>query len=155
MTIYTWLAIFVIALVIEGCTNALIAVWFAPSALVSLVLALLNVNFTVQMIVFILLSAVLLLVFYKKIKENIQKKGVKTNTDAIIGKNAVVEEQINPGTVGRVKVGGISWSAFCPGEKEPIQQGKIVTVKGIEGVKLICELENTQNVNNAVFESKS
>ncbi len=135
--VYIWLLVIAASVISEMSTSALIAIWFAPSALVCAILAALNVPIYIQVLTFVVLSSVFMLLFYKKLKDNILKKSEKTNLDAIIGKNAVVEEEFSNLKVGRVKVGGISWSAVSESD-EAFEKGDIVTVKEISGVKLIC-----------------
>ena len=59
---------------------------------------------------------------------------VATNLDRVIGMDAVVTEDILKHEVGEVKVDGKKWSAIS---KEEFKKGDIVSVKKIEGVKLI------------------
>ncbi len=154
MEIYAWLIVFAAALFIEGMTNTLIAVWFAPSALICLALSLFGVPLWAQITVFVMLSALLMLLFYKKLRDNIAAKSEKTNLDAIIGKTAVVEEDIEPLGVGRVKVGGISWSAYIAPDASTVTKGEYVIIKEINGVKLLCEKVETPAEKSYVFTDK-
>ena len=149
MQIYAWLAVVALAVITEASTNALIAIWFAPSALVCMLLSALNVGIGIQIPIFIILSGVFMLLFYKKLRDNIASKSEKTNLDALIGKMAIVEEDIEPFGVGRVKAGGISWSAYSEYESETIKKGEHVTVKEINGVKLLCEKVKAPAGSNA------
>ena len=77
--------------------------------------------------------------FRKKFKEKTSFERVATNADAVIGKNAVVTEQIdNIHAKGAVKVDGKEWTARSDDGNIIISEGEIVTVLRIEGVKLIC-----------------
>ena len=60
--ILLWLAVVVVAIIIEIETVQIISVWFAASALVTMILAAFNCPLEIQLIVFVLLSAVLLIV---------------------------------------------------------------------------------------------
>ncbi|MBQ8758746.1 MAG: hypothetical protein IJZ20_03540, partial [Clostridia bacterium] len=73
MEIYIWLGIAIISVLVEISTAGLTAIWFAPAALLSMLLAIFNVPVSVQIPVFIIVSGLLMLIFYKKIKENIEK----------------------------------------------------------------------------------
>ena len=86
MEIYIWLGIAIASLILEVATSGLATIWFVPSALVSMVLALFKVPVSIQIASFIVLSALMIVLFYKKLKENIEKKSEKTNIDALIGK---------------------------------------------------------------------
>ena len=139
MEIYIWLGIAIVSVIAEMATAGLAAIWFAPSALLSMVLAIFKVPVSVQIPVFIITSGILMLVFYKKIKDNIDKKSEKTNIDAIIGKEGVAEEDIPQRSVGWVMIGGISWSAYISGTSQPVSKGDSVKVLKIDGVKLMVE----------------
>ena len=149
--IYVWLAVLVFSIVAEAASSALIAIWFAPSALVCIALAYFGVPLGAQITVFILLSAVLMLLFYKKLKDNIANKTEKTNLDALIGATGVVEEDISPLAVGRVKVGGISWSAYCREGQRTVKRGEYVRIDEINGVKLLCSPVETPKEQSYVF----
>ena len=150
--VYIWLLVIAASVLTEASTSSLIAIWFAPAALVSAILAALNVPVYIQVLVFVVLSSIFMLLFYKKLKDNILKKSEKTNLDAIIGKNAVVEEEFSNLKVGRVKVGGISWSAVSESE-ESFSKGDIVTIKEISGVKLICAKHIESDTKTYTFTS--
>ncbi len=137
-------------------TAGLTAIWFAPAALISMLLALFNFTAGIQISAFIIISGLLMLVFYKKIKDNIEKKSEKTNLDAIIGKEALVEEDIEERGIGRVKVGGISWAAYTETGTGTVRKGEYVKITAIDGVKLLCkktsEPQKTEKTENLISE---
>ena len=139
MEIYIWLGIAIASLILEVATSGLATIWFVPSALVSMVLALFKVPVSIQIASFIVLSALMIVLFYKKLKENIEKKSEKTNIYALIGKEAVAEEDISYRSMGRVKVGGMSWSAYIEKDSAEISKGDFVKILSIDGVKLKVE----------------
>lgn len=139
METYIWLGIAVISVIVEISTSGLAAIWFAPAALISMVLAILKLPVMVQISVFVIVSGILMLLFYKKLKDNIDQKAEKTNLDAIIGKEGVAEQDIPNRGIGRIKVGGISWSAYISNDAQPVSKGDYVKVLGIDGVKLLVE----------------
>lgn len=144
MEAYIWLGIAIVSLIIEVATSGLATIWFVPSALISMVLAFLNIPVAVQIAVFIVLSVLMIILFYRKLKENIEKKSEKTNIDALIGKEAVAEEDISFRSMGRVKVGGMSWSAYIEKDSETINKGDFVKILSIDGVKLRVEKVKTE-----------
>ncbi|MBE6583571.1 MAG: NfeD family protein [Ruminococcaceae bacterium] len=136
-----WAVFFIGALIIESQTAELIAVWFVPGALISMVLATCGVAEWIQWVVFGGVSAVLVLlaftVFRKKLLKNHGKE--KTDTDLLIGKTAVVIERIdNAAMTGAVKVDGMVWSAKMLDDCEYAEVGEFVEIEAISGVKLIC-----------------
>ncbi len=136
-----WAAIFVGAIFLEAETAEMIAVWFMPGALISLVLSIFKVELWIQLVVFVAVSAILLVlaktIFRKKLLKNVGQ--AKTDTDLLIGKAARVEEDIvNSEEKGAVKVGGQIWSARMSDETETAVAGETVIIERISGVKLIC-----------------
>ena len=136
---FLWLILFVAFLVLEAATTQFICIWFAGGSLVAFICSLLNLSTSVQIWVFIIASA-LLLVFTRKIVRKLKSNdNAKTNIDALIGETAIVTEDIsNIAAKGSVKVRGNSWSARSA-DGSPIEKDSYVTIKEIEGVKLIVD----------------
>ncbi len=131
-----WLAAAIVLFIIEAATVGLTTIWFATGALAAFVLALFDIPVTVQIVVFLAVS-VCLLVFTRRIfVEKLRAGSEKTNTDALLGLTAMVEEDILPMQVGQVRLNGQMWSAVCRGN-ETVSRGNPVEVKAIEGVKLV------------------
>ena len=69
------------------------------------------------------------------------KNQQKTNVDSIPGKTGVVVETIdNLKAEGQVMVDGMVWTAKSE-NGDTIEEGKVVKVLAVEGVKLIVEVE--------------
>ena len=93
----------------------------------------------IQLIVFAAVSAAALLITRPLVKRFKVKKTVATNADQYIGQEAVVIEAIdNSAAKGLVRVGSTKWTARCA-DDSPIEEGALVTVTAIEGVKLIVK----------------
>lgn len=136
--IIIWAAILVTSVIVECCTTALVSIWFAPAALACIVLDLVGVhNIYIQLAAFIIITALLVFFMRKRIKESFKSGKTRTNVDSLIGKKAVVEQEIVDGGVGRVVVGGMSWAAFTE-EGRNIPVGEKVKIVEISGVKLYC-----------------
>ncbi len=136
-----WAAVFIAALWAEAETCEMVAMWFLPGAVAALVLALCQVAWWIQLIVFIALSVLFLIlaktVLKKYIVRNVGKE--KTDTDLIIGQSVkVVEDIVNIDGVGAVKVNGQVWSARMENDSDTAIVGESVIVIEIRGVKLIC-----------------
>ena len=135
-----WAAFIVLALIIEGVTSALVCVWFVPGAVAALLLAAFSVPLWIQVLVFVIVSAVCIIMAKVVFKEYFKKKNTLTNIDAIIGEKALVTEKIhNIAGSGLVKVKGQLWSARSADPEAVFESGEVVTVVAIEGVKLICK----------------
>ncbi|MGM9637464.1 MAG: NfeD family protein [Eubacteriales bacterium] len=142
--IFIWIALIVLAIVAELLTTSLVAVWFIPAGLVSLILAvLLPDQLALQIILYPVIALLLLLLTRPFVKRHLQKGNYQpTNADRVIGMTAVVTEDIdNIAETGEVKVGGIRWSARSQ-DGGKIEKGTEVVVLEIEGVKLICRKQS-------------
>ena len=135
---FFWLVIILLLSFVEVATVNLVTIWFIASALVSLLLAFLNVNFIVQFAVFVILGIILLLTTRKYLVGLLNKNKQKTNLDRVVGMEGVVTEKITKHNPGEVKVDGKKWTAVA---SKTISEGKVVRIKEIEGVKLIVEEE--------------
>lgn len=137
-----WVSLFILALIIEAQTAELVAVWFLPGILVSLVLSFFEVSELVQWVTFGAISVVLLTlaftVFRKKILKNHGSE--PTDTDLLLGRDARVVMDIDNALMqGEVKIDGKIWSAKMAVDSESARVGEFVTVESISGVKLICK----------------
>ena len=137
-----WLILFVVLLIIEIFTMGLTTVWFAGGALVAFVLAFAGLGLPVQIIVFLLVSILLLVLTRPIAIKFFNQERQKTNADRLIGQRAVVLETIDTlhGT-GRVEVNGMEWSAKVEDATAVIEAGTVVSIEGIQGVKLIVKKE--------------
>lgn len=134
--IYIWLVVAISAIVVEAATVQMVAIWFAPAALVAMVSAIFGAPLVVQIALFVAVAALCVAFLYKKLRKNIAEDCGKTNLDAIIGMTAKVETEIPADGVGRVAVKGISWQAACPGGAPKDAHVRILS---IDGVTLNCE----------------
>ena len=129
-----WLALFVVFLIVEAGTVALVSIWFALGALAALAACVLGAEMWLQITVFLVVSLVLLAVLWKRVRSKLTT--TKTNVDSVIGAEGYVTEAIdNLSYTGRVKLGGITWAArSTSGAGIPV--GTLVKVERIEGVKV-------------------
>lgn len=137
-----WLILFVVLLIIEIFTMGLTTVWFAGGALVAFVLSFAGLGLPVQIMVFLLVSILLLVLTRPIAIKFFNQERQKTNADSLIGQRAVVLETIDTlhGT-GRVEVNGMEWAAKVEDVTAVIEAGTVVSIEGIQGVKLIVKKE--------------
>lgn len=140
-----WFGIIVLTLIVEGQTADLVAIWFAPSAFVSLVLSFFQVQFWVQFGVFVVLTLIGLVLSFTLIRPMMKKRSKieKTNADAMPGKLALVEEDIdNSIPSGVAKINGQLWTARMDDPTLIAGKGDWVEIVRVEGSKLICRPKN-------------
>ncbi len=134
-----WIILAVVLGIIEAGTVNLVTIWFAVGALAAFITSLITESFLIQLSVFTVVSVICLVITRPLIKKFVREKSVPTNADRIIGAEAVVTENIDEisGT-GPIKVMGQIWSARTE-NGEPIEKGKSVIIRRIEGVRAVVE----------------
>lgn len=139
MEMIFWLVLFVVLLVVEIATMGLTTVWFAGGALIAFFAAYIHWGIGLQIVLFLAVSILLLVLTRPIAVKYFNQEREKTNVDSLIGQNAVVLEEINTiKATGRVEVNGMEWSAKTE-HTEIIEVNTVVSIKGIQGVKLIVE----------------
>ena len=134
-----WLVIAVVMGVTEACTVQLVSVWFAIGSAAACITSLFTDQIYIQVIVFVVVTAIALAVTRPLVKKLKRKRPEATNADRYIGKSAVVVEAIdNDHAKGLVKVDNEKWTARSV-DGQLIEPGDRVVVTAIEGVKLIVE----------------
>ncbi len=134
-----WGIILAVTVIAEISTVQMVSIWFAISALISLILAWLGTPVWAQIAVFIAVT-VILLIFTKDVAKKIFNT-TPTNADMDIGKTAIVTEEINnERQVGRATLAGVSWAARSQ-DGSIIPKDAIVTIVAIDSTKLIVKIQ--------------
>lgn len=134
MEVWIWLGLIVILSIIEAVTVELVSVWFIASAIVSLILQVLGLDFKLCFIIFVLLGIVLMITTRKYLLKLLQVKKTSTNIDRIIGMKALVTKDIKD--IGEVKVDGKIWTAVSD---EILSAGDYAKLLEINSTKLKVE----------------
>lgn len=133
-----WLVILVVLLIIEVLTLNLTTIWFAGGAVVALVATYFKVDFSVQVVLFLAVSLLVLFLLRPSVVKKYNSKLVQTNARALIGQKASVIETINNDeATGVAVINGQEWSARAKEDDMIIEAGNKATVIDIQGVKLI------------------
>lgn len=139
MTVF-WLAVLVILVVIELFTMGLTTIWFAGGALAAALISLPGLPVSLQIFVFLAVSAVLLYFTRPVAVKYFNRDRVRTNIESMVGRQAIVISEINNlEGVGQVNTGGMEWSARSSYNNIVLPVGAVVTILGVDGVKLIVE----------------
>ncbi len=137
---WAWIAVIVVAIVVEVLTDQLVSIWFVPGAVVATVLDFCEVHLVWQVLVVLVLAGAGIVFAKTFLAKRIRTRIVKTNIDAIIGERCVVTEKVdNYIGCGQVKIKGQIWSARGVGEDDVFETGEVLHVVAIEGVKVICK----------------
>lgn len=137
--ILLWLAVVVVAIIIEIETVQIISVWFAASALVTMILAAFNCPLEIQLIVFVLLSAVLFILSRPIVKKLNKGKSENSTVESMIGEKVVVTKEIKVGETGEIKAKYDRYTAIAPCETTNIPVDTLCVIKEIRGNKVIVE----------------
>lgn len=136
---FIWIGFAIVMAVCEAATTQLVSVWFVLGAVCAAISTIFTPSIFIQLIVFLVVSAVSLAItrpLIKKFKKS--AKAVSTNADRVIGKTGVVIVPIDDMlSVGQVKVLGETWSAIS--DNAPLKKDTKIKVLSIEGVKLVVE----------------
>ncbi len=132
-----WIVMLVAFVIIEALTAQLVTVWFAVGSVAALIAQMLGAEVWLQWLIFVAVSAIVVVATRPFVKKITKQKAQPTNADRCIGQTAVVTEKIdNISGKGAVKVNGIVWSARSE-SGNIIEEDTTVTVTKIDGVKLI------------------
>ena len=131
-----WFGLLLLFIWMEASTVTMISAWFALGSLAAMIVSFCSGEFWLQVVVFFVVSAALLQLLRPLAKKYFTPKIVKTNVDSVVGAQGKVLEEIdNIAAKGRVKLGGMEWSARST-EGENIAADTLVTVDRVEGVKV-------------------
>lgn len=131
-----WLVLMIVFILIEVSTVSMVSVWFASGALTALIASLCNAPLWLQIVLFAVVSAALLLALRPLARKYFTPRLTKTNVDAVVGTEGLVTQRIdNLSASGSVKLGGVEWSARST-SGAPLEEGTRIRVDRVEGVKV-------------------
>ena len=140
--VWVWAGVFIATLIFEILTEELVSIWFSVGGFVAFVLALFKVNnLTIQILVFVGVSVVLLFSARRFFKKLLQNSKEKTNMDLIIGSTHRLLKAVSEDGVGEIKVNGVVWNVSSSNGQE-IAEGEKVKIIEVKGNKLIAEKED-------------
>ena len=130
-----WLIASGIFFICEIITVGFLVFWLGIGALIAMLVSFFTSNIIVQMSVFVISSGLLIFATRPLVNKISKKDVVPTNVYSLIGKKAIVTEEINWVTgKGLIKFEGEVWSAKSK-EQVNIPVGSEVEIVSIEGVK--------------------
>lgn len=130
-----WLIASGIFFICEIITVGFLVFWLGIGALIAMLVSFFTSNIIVQMSVFVISSCLLIFATRPLVNKISRKDVIPTNVYSLIGKKAVVTEDIDWVTgKGQIKFEGEIWSAKSK-EQINIPAGSEVEIVSIEGVK--------------------
>ncbi len=142
--VVVWLIILVLLVVIEIFTLGLTTIWFAGGALAAIVVAAVGGPVWLQVLVALIVSTVLLFFTRPVAMKYFNRDREKTNAESLVGRQAIVLSEINNlQGIGQVTINGMEWTARTIADGQTIKPGEVVVIRGINGVKLLVEREES------------
>ncbi|MBQ9124645.1 MAG: NfeD family protein [Acholeplasmatales bacterium] len=137
--VWVWLAAFVLAIIIEACTQEFVSIWFAVGSLVSLIINTL-VPIWAEVIIFAIVSFVALILTRPLVKKMTERSARYTNVDEFVGKRVKVNKAISKFIAGEVKINGIEYTAILmENSDEEILEESIVEIVALKGNKVVVK----------------
>ena len=140
VTVYVWLGLLILFLVIEIATVGLTTIWMAGGALGALILDLAGLNLWWQIGAFLVVSFTMLVFTRPVVVKYINSHHEKTNYEGIIGKVVRITEKVdNLQQTGTAVVNGLEWTTRAERDDVILDPGDLAKVVNISGVKLIVK----------------
>lgn len=140
VTVYVWLGLLILFLVIEIATVGLTTIWMAGGALGALILDLAGLNLWWQIGAFLVVSFTMLVFTRPFVVKYINSYHEKTNYEGIIGKVVRITEKVdNLQQTGTAVVNGLEWTTRAERDDVILDPGDLAKVVNISGVKLIVK----------------
>ena len=137
--IWIWLGVFVLAFILEAITQDLVSIWFGVGAIICVCIS----GFTewwVQLIVFVVVSAIALFATRPLAKKLLDRTERKTNSDEYIGQKVKTISEVTKFDGGEVKLNGIVYTAILMEDSdETIEKDMVVEVVAIKGNRLVIK----------------
>jgi len=139
-----WAIFIVVTAIIELQTADLVTIWFTLGGVGALIAALFKQNFWIQISIFLGISVIAIILTRPLAKKLQQKEIIRTNSDKVVGKMAIVTKKIDVDEIGEVKVEGRLWRAVN-NNGLTFEENEKVLVEAISGTKLIVSKIEEEN----------
>lgn len=135
---FIWIGAAIVLAVLEVATTQLVSIWFVAGAVAAAVTTIFTESVVIQVVVFVLVSAICLAVTRPFVKKITKTKRTSTNADSLIGKTGIITIEVNNSlSQGQINVNGQIWSAKSESDGLIFKINQKAEVKAISGVKLI------------------
>ncbi len=143
--VWIWLAVTVIAIVVEIITPELVSLWFAIGGIVGIAFSFIpGLPWWGEIIIFAVLSMILLLSLRPVLSKYLKRKSLATNVDRLIGQDIRMITQADFDNLGSAKIGDVVWSVKSENQSSLLAD-EIVRIVAVDGNKLIARhIENAQ-----------
>lgn len=137
-----WLIICGVCLIVEIFTVSFLLFFPGVGAFFAFIATILGANITIQSLVFVITSTLMILFIRPLIAKLFKTRDVAMNSNSLIGQTGIVlKEIVGSDKLGQVKVAGEVWSALAE-DASTIDKDSKITVLSISGVKLVVKKLN-------------
>ena len=137
LTIWLWLAVFVITIAVEAMTQDLVSIWFTVGSFASLCISYFA-PWWVELIVFVVISTACLVLTRPLVKKLMRSQIRKTNSDEFIGQRVKLISKGTKFEMGTVKINSVVYNVVLPDDiEEEIEADSIVEIVSIKGNKFV------------------
>lgn len=138
-----WTVLVVLLIAVEVLTMGLTTIWFAAGALAAAIAAACRAPLFIQIALFLIVSVAALVFTRPLAVRYFNGERTRTNVSSLVGQKGIVTGEIdNLKGIGQVTLNGMQWTARAAQKDLVIPEGSVVTVRSIEGVKLIVDAES-------------
>lgn len=136
--VWIWLAVTIIAIVVELITPEMVSLWFAIGGIISIIFSFIpGLPWWGEIIIFAVISMILLLSLRPVLKKYFKRKDTATNVDRLIGIDVRMISGADFDNLGSAKIGDVVWSVkSSDGSALPAEE--VVRVVEVDGNKLIA-----------------
>lgn len=138
-----WLIVAVALVILEVLTQMMWALCLSIGAIGAFVCSLFTDSLEWQLVLLVSVATIayiILLPFFSKHHNKKSDKIARTGMDALLGRHAVVTNEIKPGEIGRARIDGDNWQVVAPGVKTTIKAGEKVVVTAYDSIILTVVL---------------
>ena len=138
-----WTVLVILLIAVEVLTMGLTTIWFAAGALAAAIAAACRAPLFIQIALFLIVSVAALVFTRPLAMRYFNGERTRTNVSSLVGQKGIVTGEIdNLKGIGQVTLNGMQWTARAAQKDLVIPEGSVVTVRSIEGVKLIVDAES-------------
>lgn len=132
-----WIVIGIVCLVADILTSAFLFVWFTVGAIFALIAYTLKYSIVVQFSVFVIVSVILVAVCYPLIKKNIKKniKPTALRESTYKGKKIIIDREMQDNNA--VKLDGVLWN--IKNDDIVLKEGDKIEITGIDGNRVLVK----------------
>ena len=138
---WMWGATVVVTIIIELLFNDIDAVWFSIGALMSLVLSIFKIHISIQLLLFVTITSILLFSVGKWSKKRLMTQNISANSDSLIGKEILVLESADEFDKGSGVINDIVWTIVCQAGIK-VEKGSHAIIIAMDENKLVVKNKN-------------